>query len=129
MQLLIEAREWVAHCEPRERQRMSEAGRTRLCLETMRLTARLTQVMAWMVAQRAIHQGEMSQAELVNRQAELGRVQICTEHVTATLEGLPKGLISLLERSHALYQRVARLDSGVRQRLAEEPVTAERLAS
>jgi len=129
MQLLVEAREWLAHCEPRERQRLSGPGRTRLCVETMRLTARLTQMMAWMVAQRAIQQGEMSQHELASRQAELAGVRICTEHAAEMLDGLPRGLVSLLERSHALYQRVARLDAGVRRRIAEQPDAAERLAS
>jgi regulator of CtrA degradation len=129
MQLLVESREWVSYCEPRERQRLSEVDRTRLCCETMRLTARLTQIMAWIVAQRAIHAGEMTQRELVCGQQELGRVRICMEHLAETLAGLPKGLVSLLERSHALYQRVARLDAGVRQRLAEEPAAAKRLAS
>lgn len=116
MTLLVEARDWVRHCEPDERRRLSTMLRLRQCRETMRMTARLTQVMAWLLAQKAIHAGEMTQREQIERQEPLGSVAICMEH-PAALDGLPRRLVSLLERSHRLYLRVARLDDGLRRRL------------
>jgi regulator of CtrA degradation len=95
------------------------AERLRLCCETMRMTARLTQIMAWLMAQKAIHAGEMTQGELVERQEPLAEIRICMD--PGQVDGLPKPLIGLLQRSHSLYLRIARLDGRVREQVGGEP--------
>lgn len=121
MALLVEARTWIAHCEPRERSRLDPIERVRLSCETMRMTARLTQAMAWVMGQRAIHEGHMTADDLINRQIALGSLRICLDHAPATLDGMPSALVSLLDRSHRFYRRLARLDDQMRQR---RPVAA-----
>jgi regulator of CtrA degradation len=113
--LLVAARDYVALSERANKARAGVADRLRLCCETMRMTARLTQVMAWLMAQKAIHAGEMTQRELVEKQGPLAAIRICME--PGQMDGLPKPLISLLQRSHTLYLRVARLDERVRQQV------------
>ncbi len=78
--------------------------------ESMRLTARLTQVMAWLLYQKAVHAGEIDRAEAAAPDKRLGGRAVCSEHDEAALAMLPPQLRSLMERSHRLYARVARLD-------------------
>jgi regulator of CtrA degradation len=76
----------------------------------MRLTARLTQIMAWLLLQRAINDGEVERASAAAEENRLGARSACLVHDEAALAILPPALQSLLERSHRLYVRVARLD-------------------
>lgn len=110
--LLIAARDYVAVSERSSKARLEAGERLRLCCETMRMTARLTQIMAWLMAQRAVHAGEMTQDELVQKQEPLSEIRICME--PGQVEGLPNPLVGLLQRSHHLYLRIARLDGRVR---------------
>jgi regulator of CtrA degradation len=116
--LLVAARDYVALSERPHRSRPEIAERLRLCCETMRMTARLTQIMAWLMAQKAIHAGEMTQDELAHTQEPLADIRICMD--PGQIEGLPKPLIGLLQRSHSLYLRIARLDGRVREQLGDE---------
>jgi regulator of CtrA degradation len=80
-------------------------------LESMRLTVRITQVMAWCLAQKAIFAGEMPRDPATVEHFALGARDLClggSESVAD--EWLPKSLRVLLAQSHALYVRVMRLD-------------------
>jgi regulator of CtrA degradation len=80
-------------------------------LESMRLTARITQIMAWCLAQKAIFAGELERDAATVEKFALGARTLClggTE--SATDEWLSKTLRNLLVQSHALYVRVMRLD-------------------
>ena len=103
--------------EPVDRALLSPLDRLRLCCETMRLTARLTEIMAWLLAQRAVHAGEMSQEEALGQHRALAELKVCIDELDAVDTAMPRGLVSLLERSRALYIRVARLDELARRQL------------
>jgi regulator of CtrA degradation len=80
-------------------------------IESMRLTARITQIMAWCLAQKAIFAGELERDAAIVEKFALGARTLClggTE--SATDEWLSKPLRNLLAQSHALYVRVMRLD-------------------
>jgi regulator of CtrA degradation len=79
-------------------------------METLRLTTRLTQIMAWLILQRALHAGEITMNDLLAPASRLGPQDICeTAGGEATAE-LPAILRELLTRSRKLYQRIHRLD-------------------
>lgn len=78
--------------------------------EAMRVTARLTQVLAWLLVQRAVTAGELSPVEAMLEQRRLGGRSVCAVEGPWHELGLPETLQSLLSRSLALYNRVARLD-------------------
>jgi regulator of CtrA degradation len=120
--LLVAARDYVALSERPNKARLEMADRLRLCCETMRMTARLTQIMAWLMAQKAIYAGEMTQDELVQKQGPLAEIRICMD--PGQVDGLPKPLIGLLQRSHNLYLRIARLDGRVREQVGGGEVAA-----
>jgi regulator of CtrA degradation len=125
MDLLVEARNYVAGREADDRLRLDVETRLRLCTATMRLTSRLTQIMSWLLAQRAVHAGEMAPADIVERWEPLAAVGICMEEEGDGAAGLPPALVSLLDRSRRLYVRVARLDEMLRRSEGEAaPLTS-----
>jgi regulator of CtrA degradation len=115
MSLLVEARDYLAHREPLDRGALAAEERLRFCSETMRLTSRLTQIMAWLMAQRAVYEGEIAPERALEGHDPLAELEICMEEDATSR--LPQRLSSLLERSRRLYVRVARLDELARRRL------------
>ena len=119
MGLLVEVRDYVAHDQKRDREKMAPSAAALLCCEALRVTARLTQVMAWLLAQKAIHAGELSTEEVVERHDRLADIAVCmAEESEDAVVGLPPRFREFLERSHRLYIRVARLDEMVRRNAA-----------
>lgn len=118
MDLLTEARNYLAHREPIDRESLMPLERLRFCGETMRLTARLTQIMAWLLAQRAVHAGEISQQDALGDHRPLADHEICMDGTDASPMAMPRRLAALLDRSQRLYVRVARLDELARRQLA-----------
>ena len=111
--LLVEARDYLAVFEPDEHGALQPMERLVMCSETLRLTARLTQIMAWLLAQRAVQSGEISREQALAE--PLAALDICMEGENREDNGLPPRLSDLLGRSRRLYVRVARLDELARQ--------------
>ncbi len=101
----IEARrgERGATCSPAESLRIS--------CEIMRLTSRLTQVMAWLMVQKAVHAGEISREDAHEPNCRLSGHDVCGAQDPDLVIDLTPTLVDLLDRSLRLYQRVARLDA------------------
>jgi regulator of CtrA degradation len=114
LDLVEAARSYLSVLEPIDRRSLPAADKLRLCSETMRMTARLTQIMAWLLSQRAVQAGEISRTEALGDQA-LTEVQVCMTQDEQAWRGLPRRLVSLLDKSHRLYIRVARLDELARR--------------
>src|SRR5271167_4951243 len=115
MGLLLEARNYVIVDEMRHSGPTQPADRLVLCCEAMRLTARLTHVMAWLLAQKAVHAGEITLAEAAAEPFALGGRTTClAEHPGIAALG-DDWLAGLLDRSLRLYVRVSRLDEMVRR--------------
>lgn len=118
MTLLIETRNYVAFHEAADQRSLPPSLRLQVSYESMRVTSRLTQVMAWLLAQKAVHAGEMTAKQAASEDYALSGGHICTDPSGPDNEALPAGLRSLLERSHSLYCRVERLDDMVRRNVA-----------
>jgi regulator of CtrA degradation len=116
--LLTEMRDYVAHVEARDRARLTPVDGARLCCASLRVTARLTQIMAWLLSQKAVHAGEMSTGDLIQRNGPLAEIEICmNREEEGEIAALPNYFRDLLDRSHRLYIRVARLDDMVRRQV------------
>lgn len=111
MALAREAREYLAYHDSDDTSKMSAKARLAASCEAMRLTARLTQVVAWLLVQKAVHAGELTREQAAQPRYRLGGQEVCDETRPLADEPLPDGLTDLLARSHRLYQRVARLDA------------------
>jgi len=122
MSLLVEARNYIAYYEAGDHHKLPPHVRLQISYESMRVTSRLTQVMAWLLAQKAVHAGEISQETAASEEFALSGGEICSDPSGPDNEDLPSGLRSLLSRSHRLYMRIHRLDEQFRERVAEAAV-------
>lgn len=113
--LVVEARDYLADPVPAAFDPEAPAEQLVTCQEELRLTARLTQVMAWLLAQRAVHAGELTPAEAADDRFALGGQSVCLDDSADDLTLLPEPLRDLLRRSRHLYARIARLDARVRE--------------
>lgn len=108
--LLIEARNYVEHHVPAFKYADNPPDRTVMTKETLRLTSRLTQVMAWLMAQRAVHEGEIGEADFTEEKYRLEAHEVCLKRAIEDLDDLPDALNDLMARSYDLYNRIMRLD-------------------
>lgn len=110
--LLVEARDYVR--DESGGPAASPIDRLTICQESLRLTTRLTQVMAWLLTRKAVHAGELSADEAATARYALGGRKVCLDARGEAAAGVPEHLRDLLIRSRALYERVARLDNQAR---------------
>jgi|HubBroStandDraft_1064217.scaffolds.fasta_scaffold00040_74 regulator of CtrA degradation len=115
MALLMEARNYVVADELRHLGPTQPTQRLILCCEAMRVTARLTHVMAWLLAQKAVHAGEITLAQAAAEPFALGGRMICLDQHPGVAAIGDAWLDGLLDRSKHLYIRVSRLDEMVRR--------------
>jgi regulator of CtrA degradation len=116
LDMIVEARNYMAHVEPRERRSSDGVKGLRLNCEALRVTSRLTQVLAWLMTQRAVHYGEITLEEACGQDYRLSGRDVCLDAASIDDLTLPSGLRSLLARSFSLYQRVSRLEEMVLSR-------------
>ncbi len=109
--LTREARDYLAYQEKADLSELSPVGRMAAACESMRLTARMTQVVAWLLVQKAVHAGDLTREEATQPKYRLAGQEICDDVEPLAAEPLPDRLIELLTRSHQMYRRVARLDA------------------
>lgn len=89
-----------------EARRLSRTAALAYASESMRLTTRLMQLASWLLLQRAVKDGEMTQAEaLADRRALRPERQDTPNRI-----GLPASLEELIDRSFLLQERVTALD-------------------
>lgn len=110
MALVRQAADYLEQEGVTERQHLSQKMSIIYACESMRLTTRLMQVSAWLLAMRAIRQGEIKAAEIEVRGYRLGAKEVCMGGPVRGAGLLPVRLITLMETSKRLYERVARLD-------------------
>ncbi len=113
LDLIIEARNYMAHMRPAARPTSVAVHDLRASCEALRVTSRLTQVMAWLMIQRAVCDGEISASEACAEQNRLSGHAVCLDVTASDDDCLPVGLRSLLQRSLHLYQRISRLEEMV----------------
>ena len=111
MKLACEARDYLAYQEPKDRAQLPPRARMVASCESMRVTARLTQVMAWLLVQKAVQAGEISREEASAEKFRLSAHAVCEQEKPVEDQPLPPRLTELMQLSLGLYERVARLDA------------------
>lgn len=89
--------------------------------ESMRVTTRLMQVAAWLLVQKAVHEGEMTPEEAAQEKYRLSGHSVARAKPLQGADLLPGGLRSLMEKSVRTFERIERLD----RQLHEEPVAGD----
>jgi regulator of CtrA degradation len=115
MALLVEARDFIARGQDMGPEFTETSCRARMVVETSRLTARLTHVMAWLLARKAVHAGELTPDQATQPPYVLERDEMLVSNDSPFGDDLPPSLESLIDRSRHLYIRVSRLDELVRR--------------
>src|SRR5277367_1552724 len=116
--LTLEVRNYIAYHEQADRREYDLSRCLQVGYQHTRVSARLIQVMTWLLAMKALLAGEISPEQFAAPQYALAASDECQNDSGHDLAELPPGLRSLLERSYALYARIQRLDVMVRGKLA-----------
>ncbi|MSP67710.1 MAG: DUF1465 family protein [Alphaproteobacteria bacterium] len=102
--LLIEARDYVLVAKDLDRSQQAPVQRLLHDRELLRITARMTHVMAWLLCQRAAHSGEIPTEALREPLYRLGGAPVCATNDSDALRGLAPLPRSLSQRSLDLYR-------------------------
>jgi regulator of CtrA degradation len=112
MQLLRDAQEYFTLFGEDDQTRIEGNLRTLYSCEMSRITLRLSSIMAWIMAQRAIIVGKIPSEQAAYYHLEFQ--DICRVDNTMLHGVLPSYVCHLLDTSLELYERVVRLDMQVR---------------
>lgn len=78
--------------------------------ESLRMTTRLMQAVAWLMTQRAAANGEITAAEALDPAQRLSGREICLAPPLSGSEDLPERLREMLQESRRIYERIARIE-------------------
>jgi regulator of CtrA degradation len=86
--------------------------------ESMRLTTRLMQIASWLLVQRAVREGDMEAQDACD---DKYRISPLNADGSESKQVLPGGLLSLLDRSNRLYERISHMDKRMFVDVESEP--------
>jgi regulator of CtrA degradation len=90
--------------------RLTRAGSLAYATESMRLTTRLMQLASWLLLQRAVNDGELTDEQARAEKNKVKLAGLATATQGAGWDALPERLRSLISRSLRLQERIRRLD-------------------
>jgi regulator of CtrA degradation len=107
MLLADEARSYFDRHGREDRMALDPIVRVGFSCESLKVTTRLMHVIAWLLTQRAVEAGELSNAQARTPSRRLGDAPESDETL---LEKLPEHALQLVRASRDLYARVRRLE-------------------
>ena len=110
MLLADEARAYFDHAGREHRESLDPLRRVTLSCESLKITTRLMHVLAWLLTERAIEIGQISESEAAATGRRLGEAAP-TDGLS--IDGLPVQAIALIDASQDLYARVRRMETDV----------------
>ncbi len=113
-QLLQDARDYFQSYGAEDQEQCSVDVRAIYTSEMSRITLRLSTIMAWTIAQRAVHAGKISPEEAITYHG-LTYQDACLVDSSVLHGILPTYVCYLLDRSFELYERVSRLDGQLKR--------------
>lgn len=128
MLLADEARGYFDEAGRHERESLDALSRVLFSCESMKVTTRLMHVIAWLLTQRAVANGELRAKDALDPSRRLGDAPETDEDAIAHL---PDGARLLIGASIDLHRRVARFDvAQARPKMALSPARSmqDRLA-
>lgn len=99
-----------------DRDQLDPFVRVGFACESLKVTTRLMHIIAWLLTQRAVEVGELSQASGRRPERRLGHAGASDP---AVVEQLPAAARALISSSIDLYERVKRLDD---EQVSDQPV-------
>ena len=96
--LLHATHDYIKWQAPLDIQRMNPQQTFKVSCEAMRITVRITQIIAWLMLQKAVLEGELSREEFLSEDCRVLRGEQCLESESEMDEDLPLRLRELLKR-------------------------------
>ncbi len=90
--------------------------------ESMRLTTRLMQTASWLLLQRAVNEGELTQTEAASEKRKVRLSEQQTAINPDAVKKLPERFVSIIDRSLRLQSRILHLDRVIYQAADETPM-------
>ena len=109
MVLTDEARAYFDSSGRDERLALDPMVRVGFACESLKVTTRLMQVVAWLMTRRALAAGELPEPIGGAGERRLGEAPVSDE---ALIEQLPDSAVALIRASQELYDRIRRIDCG-----------------
>ncbi|WP_439574465.1 protease adaptor protein RcdA [Phreatobacter sp.] len=78
--------------------------------ESMRLTTRLMQLASWLLLQRAVNEGELTQEQAAQEKSKVRLSSVGAPTPQATLDELPGALSALIGKAMRLQARIVHMD-------------------
>lgn len=78
--------------------------------ESMRLTTRLMQLASWLLLQRAVNEGELTQEQAAQEKSKVRLSSVGAATPQATLDELPVALADLIGKAMRLQARIVHMD-------------------
>jgi regulator of CtrA degradation len=110
MELVEETAAYLDGSGRQDSKLLSRSAALAYASESMRLTTRLMQVASWLLVQRAVREGDMKAGDACDDRYRLGAHDVSRAEPAECLDELPNGLMTLLDRSERLYERITHLD-------------------
>ncbi|MFT3977538.1 MAG: DUF1465 family protein [Sphingomonas bacterium] len=117
MLLADEARSYFDEGGRVEREALPPMMRVSFSCESLKVTTRLMHVIAWLLTQRAVQQGELAVRDALDPSRRLGDPPVTEESV---LRNLPEQARHMIASSIELHRRVARLDAAQMMQTPED---------
>ena len=111
-----------------ESKELGRAGSLIYATESMRLTTRLMQLASWLLLQRAVNEGEMTQAQAGIEKAKVRIDGPSSNRAGPGWEEIPDPLKELIDRSVRLQERIRMLDTAIYSEDKPEIVAANPVA-
>jgi len=109
MLLADEARAYFDSSGRDDRLALDPRLRIGFACESLKVTTRLMQIVAWLMTRRAIAAGELARAQGASGERRLGDAPESDDDI---LPRLPEAALALIRSSQDLYDRVRRIDDG-----------------
>lgn len=122
MQMVEQAAAYLDGAGREESRKLPRIEALAYASESMRLTTRLMQIASWLLLQRAVNEGELTQEQAAG---EKRKVRLSAQDQTSSPEvfaRLPERLRDLVRQSHLLQERVLRLDKMIYEMAEPAPV-------
>jgi len=113
MQLVEETASYLDGPGRVESKGLSRAASLIYATESMRLTTRLMQLASWLLLQRAVNEGEMTQAQAGIEKSKVKIDGPSSNRAGPGWDEVPQALRDLVERSQRLQERIRRLDEAI----------------
>ncbi len=128
MSLVEETADYLDGPGREEARKLARPAALSYATESMRLTTRLMQLASWLLLQRAVSCGELTE-EAANEEKQRISLADAAPQPMENEEQLPDGLRQLAARSRQLYARIIKLDDMINNRRTPEADTTHPLAA